>query len=71
LRSPRYATVVHTDFCAANSVKKFYRTNGIPPGVKVRYMLINAWRNISDTPIYNNSLACVDTTSVDPEHFVR
>jgi hypothetical protein len=67
-----YAGVVHSDYCGANAVKKFYRANGIPDGIKVRYMLINTWRNISDSAhIHNNTLACVDTTSVDNADFVR
>jgi len=66
-----YAGVVHTDYCGSNAVKKFYRANGIPPDVKVRYMLINTWRNISETPIHNNTLCVMDTTSVDESSFLR
>jgi len=62
---------VHTDYCGTNAVKKFHRSVGIPPGVKVRYTLINTWRNIAAEPIHNNTLACVDSTSVSPDDFVR
>jgi len=67
-----YASVVHTDFCASKSVEKFYRTSGLPSGAKVRYQLVNTWRNISEKdPVYNDALACCDTTSVTNEEFLR
>merc|ERR1711871_870256 len=67
-----YASVVHTDFCASKSVQKFYRTSGLPSGAKVRYQLVNTWRNISEKdPVYNDALACCDTTSVTNEEFLR
>ena len=68
-----YAGVVHSDYCAKRSSLSFLRANGVPENVKVRYQLINAWRNIDDkNPIFNNTLACCDTTSVDDERdFVR
>jgi len=65
-----YATKVHTDFTGSKSAEKFYRT-AIPNGVKARYVLINAWRNISEEPVYNHSLACLDTTSITNEELVR
>jgi|EP00945_MAST-04E_sp_MAST-4E-sp1_P007153 hypothetical protein len=68
-----YASVVHSDYCAKKSVEKFYKTKGIPDNVKVRYMLINCWRNTNDVhPIYNNTLCVCDTETVDTEKdFVR
>ena len=35
--------------------------------------MINAWRNISDTaPIYNNTLACADQTTIrSPDDYLR
>ena len=41
-------------------------------GVAGKFILINAWRNISDTdPIYNNTLACCDQQTVDePEDYI-
>mmetsp|Transcript_7792 Transcript_7792/g.14099 ORF Transcript_7792/g.14099 Transcript_7792/m.14099 type:complete len:543 (+) Transcript_7792:102-1730(+) len=61
-----YASVVHSDYCAKRSTQSFLRANGAP--ANTRYMLINAWRNIDDAnPIYNDTLACCDTTSVDDE----
>merc|ERR1719387_144976 len=64
-----YANVVHTDFRAKRSVQRYYEQpvsvrdgNGAANG---KYIMINAWRNISDTaPIFNNTLACCDQTSV-------
>merc|ERR1719231_1072667 len=67
-----YASKVHTDFTGSKSREKFARAAGIPDGVKVRYVLVNAWRNISDTdPIYNNPLAVLDSTSVTDTEMVR
>jgi len=67
-----YASKVHTDFTGSKSAEKFYRAAGIPEGVKVRYVLVNAWRNISETdPVYNNSLAVLDSTSVTEKEMVR
>jgi len=67
-----YASKVHTDFTGSKSAEKFYRAAGIPEGVKVRYVLINAWRNISETdPVYNQPLALLDSTSITDEEMVR
>jgi len=67
-----YASKVHTDFTGSKSAEKFYRAAGIPDGVKVRYVLINAWRNISETdPVYNHPLALLDSTAVTEEEMVR
>jgi len=67
-----YASKVHTDFTGSKSAEKFYRAAGIPEGVKARYVLINAWRNISETdPVYNHPLAVLDSTSVTAEEMVR
>jgi len=67
-----YASKVHTDFTGSKSAEKFCRAAGLPDGVKVRYVLINAWRNISDTdPIYNHPLAVFDSTSVTDAEMVR
>jgi len=67
-----YASRVHTDFSGAKSAEKFYRAAGVPEGVKVRYVLINAWRNISDThPVYNQPLALLDSASVTDGEMVR
>jgi len=53
----------------AKSVEKFYQQ---PENKRQqmhntgKYMLINAWRNISDEhPIYNNTLACCDQQTVN------
>lgn len=75
-----YANVVHTDFRARRSVQKFYEQadshemtrparGGAPHG---KWMLINTWRNISDSnPIYNNTLACCDQQTVSsPDDYV-
>jgi peptidoglycan hydrolase-like protein with peptidoglycan-binding domain len=67
-----YASVVHTDFSGSKSAEKFYRVSGIPAGVKVRYVLINTWRNINEhEPVYNDSLACLDASSIHNEELVR
>ena len=67
-----YASKVHTDFTGSKSAEKFYRAAGIPEGTKVRYVLINAWRNISDTdPVYNQPLALLDSTAVTANEMVR
>jgi peptidoglycan hydrolase-like protein with peptidoglycan-binding domain len=67
-----YATVVHTDFTGSKSAEKFYRAAGIPTGVKVRYVLLNTWRNIHEhEPVYNNPLACLDASSIANEDLVR
>jgi peptidoglycan hydrolase-like protein with peptidoglycan-binding domain len=67
-----YAAKVHTDFTGSKSAEKFYRAAGVPEGVKVRYVLINAWRNISETdPVYNQPLALLDSTSIKEEEMVR
>jgi len=67
-----YAGKVHTDFTGSKSAEKFYRAAGIPEGVKVRYVLINAWRNISETdPVYNHPLALLDSTTITEEEMVR
>ena len=65
----RYASVVHTDFRSAKSAVKFL------PHVRSnfggRVMLINAWRNISDDdPVYNDSLACCDQSTVREGDYV-
>merc|ERR1740138_1590765 len=75
-----YANVVHTDFRARRSVQKFFEqpqsqrmtrpvAAGVPHG---KWMLLNTWRNISDTnPIYNNTLACCDQQTVSsPDDYV-
>jgi len=67
-----YASKVHTDFTGSKSAEKFYRAAGIPEGTKVRFCLINAWRNISETdPVYNNPLALLDSTAVTEGEMVR
>ena len=79
-----YANIVHTDFRAKKSVEKFYQRpdhhekshaegGAMAGGVAGKFILINAWRNISDTdPIYNNTLACCDQQTVSsPEDFAR
>jgi len=67
-----YAGVVHTDFTGSKSAEKFYRVSGIPSGLKVRYVLLNTWRNISEAhPVYNNPLACLDSSNVAPSDLVR
>jgi len=67
-----YASKVHTDFTGSKSAEKFYRAAGVPEGVKVRYVLINAWRNISETnPIYNHPLALLDSKSITEGEMVR
>jgi len=67
-----YASVVHTDFTGSKSAEKFYRAAGIPQGLKVRFVLLNTWRNISEVdPVYNNALACCDASSVSSEQLVR
>jgi hypothetical protein len=72
-----YANVVHTDFRARRSVQKYYEQpahvrdgDGTENG---KYIMINAWRNISDTaPIYNNTLACADQTTIrSPDDYLR
>mmetsp|Transcript_99003 Transcript_99003/g.171580 ORF Transcript_99003/g.171580 Transcript_99003/m.171580 type:complete len:583 (+) Transcript_99003:77-1825(+) len=67
-----YATVVHTDFTGSKSAEKFYRAAGIPTSVKARYVLLNTWRNIHEhEPVYNDSLACLDASSIVSEDLVR
>jgi len=67
-----YASVVHTDFTGSKSAEKFYRAAGIPEGLKVRFVLLNTWCNISEVaPVYNNALACCDASSVCSEELVR
>ena len=67
-----YANKVHTDFTGSKSAEKFYRAAGIPQGVKARYVLINVWRNISETdPVYDNPLAVLDTASITNDQMVR
>jgi len=67
-----YASKVHTDFTGSKSAEKFYRAAGIPEGVKVRYVLVNGWRNISDTaPVYNHPLAVLDSRAVKESELVR
>merc|ERR1719267_388634 len=66
-----YASKVHTDFTGSKSAEKFYRAAGLPEGLKVRYVLINGWRNISDEPVYNQPLAVLDSASVRAEDMVR
>merc|ERR1719231_509234 len=57
-----YASVVHTDFRAEKAAALVEAAGGDRDG---RYMLINTWRNISPAhPIYNNTLACCDGTTV-------
>jgi hypothetical protein len=76
-----YANVVHTDFRAKKSVEKFYQqpdhramasAHGRPHAQQGKYMLLNAWRNISDKhPIYNNTLACCDQqTIISPDDYI-
>lgn len=71
-----YANVVHTDFRAKRSAQRYHEqpvgvreANGAANG---KYIMINAWRNISGTaPIFNNTLACCDQTSVSsPEDYL-
>lgn len=67
-----YASVIHTDFTGSKSAEKFYRAAGIPEGVKVRFVLLNTWRNISEAdPVYNNALACCDASSISNDELVR
>lgn len=67
-----YASVIHTDFTGSKSAEKFYRAAGIPEGVKVRFVLLNTWRNISEVdPVYNNALACCDASSISNDELVR
>merc|ERR1711998_632086 len=67
-----YASKVHTDFTGSKSAEKFSRAAGIPEGLKVRYVLVNAWRNISEThPVYNQPLALLDSTSITDQEMVR
>jgi peptidoglycan hydrolase-like protein with peptidoglycan-binding domain len=67
-----YASVIHTDFTGSKSAEKFYRAAGIPEGVKVRFVLLNTWRNISENdPVYNNALACCDASSISSDELVR
>merc|ERR1711998_736208 len=67
-----YASKVHTDFTGSKSAEKFSRAAGIPEGLKVRYVLVNAWTNISEThPVYNQPLALLDSTSITDQEMVR
>jgi len=67
-----YASKVHTDFTGSKSAEKFYRAAGVPAGTKVRYVLMNAWRNICDAhPVYNQPLAVLDSTSIREGEMVR
>lgn len=68
-----YASVIHTDFTGSKSAEKFYRAAAnIPEGVKVRFVLLNTWRNISEVdPVYNNALACCDASSISKDELVR
>lgn len=60
-----YASVVHTDFASSKAVEKIFQTNGVPSCVKLRTVLVNAWRSTDeDSPIRNNALALCDSTSV-------
>ena len=66
-----YANVVHTDFRAAKARTKLHEQP--KREVHGKFMLVNAWRNISDhRPIYNNTLACCDQQTVaSPADYCR
>eukprot|EP00746_Dinoflagellata_sp_MGD_P166340 gnl/MRDRNA2_/MRDRNA2_96160_c0_seq1.p1 gnl/MRDRNA2_/MRDRNA2_96160_c0~~gnl/MRDRNA2_/MRDRNA2_96160_c0_seq1.p1 ORF type:complete len:644 (-),score=91.92 gnl/MRDRNA2_/MRDRNA2_96160_c0_seq1:171-2102(-) len=67
-----YAQIVHSDYCAKKSVEKVYENENVSEQLQGKYMLINAWRNISEQhPIYNNTLACCDALSVNVADFRR
>jgi hypothetical protein len=66
-----YARMIHADYSipnALNNVQEALEGKGLPPwdpkAKGARCQIMNVWRNISETPIMNNSLATCDATSV-------
>lgn len=70
--SSHYASVVHTDFAARKAEEKIRERGALYRNLKGKYMLINAWRNISEAhPVLDNALACCDAQSIDALDFLR
>ena len=69
-----YAAGVHSDSSPHHAEKTFIRFAGIRDNKEYtegRFLYINAWRNISDTPIADNHLAVCDETSlVRPDDYI-
>lgn len=69
-----YAQGIHSDSSAYAAKDLFHRFAGTSVDAKYckgRFMYINAWRNIADTPIQNNALAvCDEATLVKPDDYI-
>lgn len=68
-----YAYGVHSDSSAHHAEETFraFADQVDKKYLKGRFMYINAWRNISDKPIENNSLAVCDESSlVKPDDYI-
>lgn len=72
-----YAVNAHVDFSAMTAARtareQLYRVSAPDRAryVRGRYMLVSAWRNISDRqPIQNNHLAVIDGSTLAPEDIV-
>jgi len=62
-----YAGGIHTDSHVEGADTLFQQLTSVDDLKKYRtgrYLYLNIWRNISDTPIHNNHLAVLDQTSV-------
>lgn len=77
--SSQYATDVHTDTSPSDAEKTFFDalSAASKTGIEVeplkegRFLFINAWRNIAETPIEDNHLALCDETSlVKPDDYI-
>lgn len=72
-----YATNAHADYTPSTAAGTFSQQLQRIEPVCVRerfqcgrYMLINAWRNISQSPVRSNPLACLDARSLSEEDLV-
>lgn len=70
-----YVTEVHCDRSAVSAEELFANSLASHPELQQygcgRFVLLNAWRNISETPIGNDHLAVCDETSlVKPEDYI-
>jgi len=68
-----YAKYIHSDTHPASAEDQFKNmASGLDKKYRTgRFLYINAWRNISETPIGNNHLAVCDETSlVSPDDYI-
>lgn len=68
-----YAAGIHSDSCTNSANVLFKKLVGHldPKFRKGRFLYVNAWRNISDSPIEDNHLAMLDErTTVKPDDYL-